>query len=138
MTMKTAQGLEIGRWIVTTAGALALGVTLGLGTGAAETIDYQPGDAAGHGAADLQVANERQAAAVARNADARWTGDAAGFAIADLEVAIERETAAIERLIAARPVIELGDAGGHAETDRRHVNERQQAGLVRLFEDDVV
>jgi hypothetical protein len=98
--MKTqTQGIEIkvGRWIATAGGALALGLTLGLGSGAADTNDYRPGDAAGHASADLQAANERQAAGVTRTTNARWTGDAAGFGAGDLLAVDERQAAGIAR-----------------------------------------
>ena len=138
--MKTTQGIEIkvGRWIATAGGALALGLTLGLGSSAADTIDYQPGDAAGHASADLRAANERQAAAVARVGDARWTGDAAGFATVDLLAVNERQSAGIARIIAVRPTIVLGDAGGRADAELRLADERQLAGIARSAENDVV
>ena len=136
--MKTTQGAKVGRWIVTTGGALALGLTLGLGSSAADTNGYQPGDAGGHATADLHAADERQAAAVARTTDVRWTGDAAGFEISDLLAVDERQSAGIARIIAARPTIVLGDAGGRAETELRHASERQLAGIARSSENDVV
>ena len=132
----TTQGFQFGQWIVTTCGAVALGLTLGLGSVAAESIDYQPGDAAGHATADLKDANERQAAAVARTTTDRWTGDAAGFAAQDLEAANERQTAGIARSISpVRFIFVPGDAAGHAEADLRNANERQQAGLARTIDD---
>jgi hypothetical protein len=136
--MKTTQGSKVGRWIVTTGGALALGLTLGLDSGAADTNDYQPGDAGGHATADLQATNERQAGAVARATNLGWAGDAAGFGAGDLLAVNERQSAGITRTIAARPVIVLGDAGGYAETDLRNANARQVAGIARSSENDVV
>jgi hypothetical protein len=138
-TTQTTQGFEVkvGRWIVTAGGALALGLTLGLGSGAADAIDYRPGDAAGHASADLQAANERQAAAVERATNARWTGDAAGFAPADLAAVDERQSAGIARIIAARPAIVPGDAGGRADAELRIANERQVAGIARSSGNDL-
>src|SRR5829696_8570898 len=98
-TTQTTQGFvsTVGRWIATAGGALVLGLTLGLGSGAADTTDYQPGDAAGHANADLQAANERQAAAVDRAVDTRWAGDAAGFGASDLLAVDDRQAAGIAR-----------------------------------------
>jgi hypothetical protein len=102
----TTQTFWFGRWIVIAGGALALGLTLGLGSVTAATNDFQPGDAAGHAAADLHAANERQEAGVVR------------------------------ANILTRPVFVPGDAAGHAATDLRNVNARQQAGFTRLFADE--
>jgi hypothetical protein len=102
----TTRQFRFGRWIVTSSGALALGLTLGLGSATADPIDYQPGDAAGHATADLHAANDRQEAGV------------------------------IRANILTRPVFVPGDAAGHAVTDSRNANERQQAGLARLFDDE--
>jgi hypothetical protein len=72
-------------------------LTLGLGSATADPINYQPGDAVGHATADLQAANERQAAAVTRTIGARWLGDAAGFGASDLLAVDDRQSAGIAR-----------------------------------------
>jgi hypothetical protein len=67
-----------------------------LGSAAAsDSRSFQPGDAGGHAALDLEAINQRQDAALARVAGQRWHGDAAGFAATDLRTVNERQAAGI-------------------------------------------
>lgn len=137
--METTKGIGFGKRLVTACGMAAIALTFGLGSAAADRFEYQPGDAGGHAAADLQAANERQAAALARGTRTRWNGDAAGFAARDLQAANERQAAALARgrddeilLIQyeAAGVTECADNGGPATNKVATVVVRSPGGGV--------